>query len=382
MELKLQLRMNAAFSYDAQSRDILKNGFYGSGSSAVKLSDEELMYLIEVRSAECYREGKILHAEDVVKGMSAKKRLLTRYFAYKDWRDRGLVALNGTVKKPSRTKTMLKDYRSKKIDMKRYKASATFFREDLVSMIFDNESGKKLYDEQWFGQYGTYKAADHGQFNKLDIFEAMYLLENKSLRITNSGKREMLKLAIARRPDFKRLYEVYRDWRSHGYVVKTGFKFGTHFRIYMPGASPVRNDKWIHSKHVIQVFPRETRLLISEWARAIRVAHSVRKTFILAIPGKGTVSKIEPDFTLYHRSKGNTENPRNSSPRYAMLALNEDQYIGGKELAGAIKSSKKHGLELILGIVDRETSVTYYKVRNITLRGSTHEYYEIEWMQP
>ena len=92
----------------------------------------------------------------------------------------------------------------------------------------------------------------------------------------------------SRRSDYLKLYDVYKDWREKGYIIKTGFKFGTHFRVYFPGARPMgrENQEWVHSKHVIHVFPKETTLLISEWARAIRVAHSVRKTFILAVPGK------------------------------------------------------------------------------------------------
>ena len=33
-------------------------------------------------------------------------------------------------------------------------------------------------------------------------------------------------------------------------------------------------------------------------------------------------------------------------------------------------------------IKDRETAVTYYKVRQIKLPGSASDYYEIDWMQP
>ena len=39
-------------------------------------------------------------------------------------------------------------------------------------------------------------------------------------------------------------------------------------------------------------------------------------------------------------------------------------------------------MELIVAIADRETSVTYYKVRQIKISGSKNEYYEIDWMQP
>jgi tRNA splicing endonuclease len=178
---------------------------------------------------------------------------------------------------------------------------------------------------------------------------------------------------------------VYEDWRLRAFVLKTGFKFGTHFRLYFPGASPaLANDEWMHSKHVIQVFPRESKMLISEWARAIRVAHGVKKTFILAIPGaKKPQPGASADFLLYHRKKGGLiENPKEDTPKYAMLALSEEEEIGGEELAGAIDNAKQLGLDLMLSICDRETSITHYRVKRVELPKSRYEYYEIEWTQP
>jgi hypothetical protein len=36
----------------------------------------------------------------------------------------------------------------------------------------------------------------------------------------------------------------------------------------------------------------------------------------------------------------------------------------------------------VIAIADRETAVTYYRVRKIELEKSPYEYYEIDWMQP
>ena len=200
----------------------------------------------------------------------------------------------------------------------------------------------------------------------------------------NVPEKKMLALAKKRRDDFLSLYEVYEDWRLRGYVLKTGFKFGTHFRLYFPGAKPTLEDnQWMHSKHVIHVFPRPSKMLISEWARAIRVAHGVKKTFILAIPGaKVKQDPASLDFLLYHRKGGDIENPRNDKPTFVMLALSEEEEIGGEELASAIQKAKTLGLDLMLSICDRETAVTYYRVKCIELPKSKYEYYEIEWCQP
>ena len=79
---------------------------------------------------------------------------------------------------------------------------------------------------------------------------------------------------------------------------------------------------------------------------------------------------------------GEADIPGVNPPRFAMLSLGEEEYIGGQEFAKAINESKRMGLELLLAIADRETAVTYYKVRQITLPRSRNDYFEIDWMQP
>ncbi len=311
------------------------------------------------------------------------RKAMARYFTYKDWRDRGLVIRyiednRVQAAKPQHTKR----YNSSALRIKGRKLSGSFYPDDLVTVIDDQERAKELYQEHWFGQYGTYKLQDHGTMCKLDVYETVFLMDSDALEAKDTTRAQVAKVAGERRPDFQKLYDVYSDWRSKGYVIKTGFKFGTHFRLYFPGAQPVKDSKWIHSMHVIQVFPRDTKLLIAEWSRAIRVAHSVRKTFILAIPGKSRQKKLDIDFILYHRKGGGIETPADSAPRYGMLSLSEDEYLGGAELSAIINRAKDEKMELIVAIADRETAVTYYKIRRIELQGSDYEYYEIDWMQP
>ena len=370
---------------DQSSVDILRRGHFGSvNKSRLTLSPEEALYLIDMRNAECLSSnGSKLHFNDVAAKFWKSRKFTARYFTYKDWRDRGLIIKpNSLIQGPSES-AHLKEYPKAELNLGAYKLKGVFFKSDLITIVEGGDDAKSIYENLWLGQYGSYKASERGILNKLDIYETMFLIGQKVLSVTNEGRKAIEKTATSRRRDFPKLYEVYKDWRSKGYVVKTGFKFGTHFRIYFPGARPVsENGAWIHSKHVLQIFPKEARLLISEWARAIRVAHSVRKTFILAIPGKASKKKVEIDYVLYHRNGGVADTPESASPKYAMLAINEEDYIGGNELAGAIREAKESKMELMLAIVDRETAVTYYKVRQIELQNTKHDYYEIDWMQP
>lgn len=371
---------------DYSSVDTLSSGYIGSKTKghSLELTPQEALYLIDVRNAECTSNGKQISFNGLASKFWKSRKFMAKYFTYKDWRDRGLIA-EPYEEKTEAAGVQTKEYPRSEIKLPKSAVNGIFFRSDLITVIDDAEKGRELYDKLWMGQYGSYKAADRGKLNKLDIYETVFLMSKGLLELQNVTKAEVIKAATSRRKDFERMYWVYEDWRDRGYVIKTGFKFGTHFRVYFPGAKPVSEGgvgEWTHSKHVIHVFPKESKLLISEWARAIRVAHSVRKTFILAVPGTSKTEKAELDYILYHRKGGNAENPADSKPRFTMLSLSEEEYIGGSEFAAATKAARARRLELIVAIADRETAVTYYHVRQIRLKGSANEYYEIDWMQP
>jgi len=371
---------------DAASVESLNKGFFGDAVDGKKnklsLSPEEALYLSDVRNAEVTRAGKKLDFNQLAFDHRDKRKFLARYFCYRDWRDRGLIARGINEAQENYGRSPVVRYPSKDFTPPKIAGKGLFFNDDLMTTL-DEEEDKILFENYWFGQWGTYKAKKHGRLLKLDAYETLFLMRHASLKCNIQEKR-MVAEAMERRGDFMSLYNVYEDFRLRGFVVKTGFKFGTHFRLYFPGAAPsLEQGEWMHSKHVIHVFPREAKMLISEWSRAIRVAHGVRKTFILAIPGEKRVEREELDFLLYHRRKGGLiENPKEDKPKFVMMALSEEEEIGGAELARAIERAKELGLDLVLAICDRESSITYYRVKRIELPKSKYEYYEIEWIQP
>ncbi|VVB70961.1 tRNA-splicing endonuclease [uncultured archaeon] len=374
---------------EASSYTSLEKGFFGVKSlkekSTLDLDTFEAMYLNEVRNALIFNSKtlKPISFNELAGKHSNEEKFLAKYFAFKDWRDKGLIARNISEAKEHYGKSPVIKYPDNSVKLpKLSKTKILFFKDDLMGVIDDNEVAANLYEQYWLGQYGTYKARKHGQYGKLDAYETLFLIRNAKMKC-NYSEKQIIKQASLRRKDFKSLYSVYEEWRLKNYVVKTGFKFGTHFRLYFPGAKPVLDtEEWMHSKHVIQVFPRQAKLIISEWSRAIRVAHGVKKTFILAIPGKKKNTKAKLDFLLYYRHGGNSDKPNIEQPKYAMLALSEEEEIGGNELSRAIQESKELGLDLLLAICDRETAITYYRIKRIELPKSQFEYYEIEWMQP
>jgi tRNA-intron lyase len=376
---------------EPESVSSLVNGYYGHmHKGIISLFPEEALYLMDIRNARCHdMAGNEYKFNDIAAAFESRKQM-ARYFTYKDWRDRGMIARQVSEICEKFGRNSMKKYPGGKFEMNRFAMQGRFYPDDLWTVIDEEFIGKELYDSQWFGQFGSYKAEQRGKLSKLDVYETLFLMRHCGLHLQNAKEADVIKFAKRQHSDFLHMYDVYEDWRLRGFVLKTGFKFGTHFRIYFPGASPARsNDEWIHSRHVVHVFPRSSKMLISEWARAIRVAHSVKKTFILAIPGEKKKKKESKhalhtnlDFLLYHRHKGGIENPKEGKPKYLMFSLSEEEYIGGEELADAIEECKRIGLELLLAISDRETSVTYYLIKRIELPGSKYEYYEIEWEQP
>jgi len=389
--IKLELDRKAKTIQVKEAADVtsLQKGFYGQMKKGIiTLSPEEALYVMDIRNGKCFDDaGNEYTFNDLALFFINKKKLLARYLTYKDWRDKGLVLRDIGEAHGNYGRSSTKKYATSDFNPEGYTFEGVFFPDDILTVLDDEVVGRELYERYWIGQLGTYKAAHRGKITKLDIYETVYLLKHGGLRLENSDLKQVWQEACERIKFFEDMYAVYEDWRKRGYVVKSGFKFGTHFRIYFPGASPTRSeDQWIHSKHVLHVFSRKAKMIISEWARAIRVAHSVKKTFILAIPGKTEKKEKKKkrllDFLLYHRKPGGIETPKEGKPRYLMYSLTEDEYIGGEELARALEECRESGLEMIMAISDRESSVTTYLIQRVDLPGSEYDYFEIEWVQP
>ncbi|MBI4021016.1 MAG: tRNA-intron lyase [Candidatus Aenigmarchaeota archaeon] len=353
------------------------------------LTIEEALYLVAFQNATC-QEGDQRLGFGELAARFPEKRLFVRYNAYRDWKDRGLV-VERVRSVQGKQQANLKRYPTRGLRPEKLAATATWFPDDLFAVIEDEAVGRQLFQGLWIGQYGIYKQ-DRGSLLTLDFMETALLAKHFHLPVVDvrTGKKlkhgDLIRQAEKRRPYATQLYEVYEDWRLQGYVVKSGFKFGSHFRIYFPGAAPGKLD-YTHSKHVLHVFPKQERLLVSEWSRAVRVAHGVRKTFLLGIPElkDEDYQEAAADFLAYRRKNvgGNwVRETTGDRPRYLMAALSEEEHIGGLELASLLKRANDLGLELLLSITDRETAITYYVLKQVELPGSRFAYYEIEWMKP
>jgi len=167
-------------------------------------------------------------------------------------------------------------------------------------VIIWDKKAVNLYFEKG---YGKPIPVEKPERLELDLIEATYLMEKGMLKIYVKEKdkkrmlnfEEIFEIGKESVKDFHTQYIVYSDLRNRGYLVKTGFKFGAHFRVYEKGVKIKRGPKapFEHTKFVVHVVPEETAFSLPEMARAVRLAHNIRATFIWAVVDK------ENDITYY-----------------------------------------------------------------------------------
>jgi tRNA-intron endonuclease, archaea type len=122
---------------------------------------------------------------------------------------------------------------------------------------------------------------------ELSLLESAYLAAEAQLvvRDAKSGRRVPLERLAARArrldPRFAERLATYRDLRGRRLVVKTGFKYGAHFRAYP------RNPEHAHARYLVQALPDRHVSTWPEVAGAVRVAQGVRKDFLVASVAHG-----------------------------------------------------------------------------------------------
>ena len=168
-------------------------------------------------------------------------------------------------------------------------------------VIVWGSEGIAIYDESGYGKPQPEEKPDRLE---LELIEAAYLVEKGKLKVVKkeSVKKKKLEFkdifekGIASINLFQSSYYVYRDMRERGYLVKTGFKFGTVFRVYERGVKLIRGPKapHEHTKYIMQPVAEESAFSLPEMSRAVRLAHNIRATLVWAVVDK------ENDVTYYN----------------------------------------------------------------------------------
>jgi len=116
----------------------------------------------------------------------------------------------------------------------------------------------------------------------LDLIEGFYLLQKSKIKIYKDKKsvteEEMLEICRKEHHNFDKKYTVYKNFRDKGYIVNPGIKFGCDFAVYQKGPGID------HAPYLVQVYNRNEPISSTDIVLAGRLATTVRKQFILAIP--------------------------------------------------------------------------------------------------
>ncbi|MDD9810011.1 MAG: tRNA-intron lyase [Thaumarchaeota archaeon] len=129
----------------------------------------------------------------------------------------------------------------------------------------------------------------------LDMFEARYL-EARSAISVYEGARRVSRRSLERtcregHEHFDTKYAVYEHFRDLGYIVTTGIKFGCDFAVYERGPGID------HAPYLVQAHARGDAITATGTVLAGRLATTVKKQFILAMPdGRGGISLVSLDW--------------------------------------------------------------------------------------
>ena len=153
-------------------------------------------------------------------------------------------------------------------------------------IIWDVSHSRTLFGNGYYGKplgISKPKGTDFDAPLVLDLIEGCYLVEKNKLKVSHiDGKAasfaKIKKICKKQYIDFDADYLVFHDLRDKGYIVTPGIKFGCDFAVYEQGPGID------HAPYLVQVFRATDDLAATGVVLAGRLATTVKKQFILAIP--------------------------------------------------------------------------------------------------
>jgi tRNA-intron endonuclease len=165
---------------------------------------------------------------------------------------------------------------------------------DNFLVVWDPKEGSELYRNGFYGKPLGIAKPKIPEFNVpliLDLMEGLYLLQEEKITIFEGPERKKVGIRklgqLARRlyEEFDEKYVVYCDLRDNDLVVTPGIKFGCDFAVYKYGPGME------HAPYMVSVKKTESNMTATEIVKTGRLATTVRKRFIIAVPdltNKGT----------------------------------------------------------------------------------------------
>ena len=166
------------------------------------------------------------------------------------------------------------------------KVEVEFIENFLV--VWNPTEGSKLYKIGFYGKPVGIPKPKIAEFDVplvLDLMEGLYLAEKGTISVYEGSEKRKIGLKKLRQrvkqlyEEFDGKYTVYRDLRDNGLIVTPGIKFGCDFAVYKHGPGLE------HAPYMVSVKKAKSEITATEIVKAGRLATTVRKRFIIAVPG-------------------------------------------------------------------------------------------------
>jgi tRNA-intron endonuclease len=154
-------------------------------------------------------------------------------------------------------------------------------------VVWNPTEGSSLYKTAYYGKPLGIAKPKIPEFDVplvLDLMEGLYLAEKAAIAIyeapdeTKVTQKKLRQKARQLYSEFEEKYAVYRDLRDSGLIVTPGIKFGCDFAVYKYGPGVE------HAPYMVTVKSADSDISATEIVKNGRLATTVRKRFIFAVP--------------------------------------------------------------------------------------------------
>ncbi|MFA5448037.1 MAG: tRNA-intron lyase [Sphaerochaeta sp.] len=150
-----------------------------------------------------------------------------------------------------------------------------------------------------FDEAGALQVHQNGHYGKmmdkilqLSLIESCHLLQKERLEVSTVSNDERLSLeglllySEEAQDEFSLRLKVFSELRARSLLAKTGFKYGTHFRVYEKGPDES------HARYLVHAVDKGQLTKWPEISRAVRLAHGVKKEIIFALISRDGVEHL------------------------------------------------------------------------------------------
>ncbi len=158
---------------------------------------------------------------------------------------------------------------------------------DNFLVVWNPEYGSRLYKLGYYGKPLGIAKPKIPEFDVpliLDLMEGLYLVETGEINVYRGSEKKKVRFSKLRKrakklyDNFDAKYSVYRDLRGQELIVTPGIKFGCDFAVYKHGPGVD------HAPYMVSVRKAKDEITAPDVVKAGRLATTVRKRFIIAIP--------------------------------------------------------------------------------------------------